>query len=142
MNPTKVYELEEEGKLLNSEDTFSAKIHVGCYDTEEEIQRPVAEVKASCQEFVEEDGLCVNVQETFYQYGIGGEGGNEMGAVVELIQYPRFPKTEELIANKALQLAEILMERMNQKRVSVITTNTTYTLQNPEHKDVQVDSSD
>lgn len=133
MKPTKFFELEEKGKVVGVEDTYTAKVHVGCYDTERDFTRPVAEVKAECQEFVEERGLCVNVSETFYQYGSDGEGGNEPGAVVELIQYPRFPKTEVSIANKALKLAEILMERMNQKRCSVITTDKTYTLQNPNH---------
>jgi hypothetical protein len=58
--------------------------------------------------------------------------------VVELIHYPRFPRSqpEESITVQALNLAEILMERMNQKRISVVTSDETYTLQNPEHPNV------
>jgi len=134
---SKLLELEEEGKIVGVEDTFTAKIYIGTYDTEKDFTRPVAEVKEACQFYVNDTGLCVNVQDTWYAYSDGsGNGGNERGAVVELIQYPRFPKPEEDITELALELAEILMERMNQKRVSVITTNKTYTLQNPEHPEV------
>jgi len=130
--------LEEEGKLLGVEETFTARIYVGCYDTEKDFTRPLMEVKEVCQNFVNDEGLCVNVQETFYQYGSDGSGGNENGAVVELIHYPRFPKThpEETITEQALDLAETLMERLNQKRCSVVSSNKTYTLQNPDHQDV------
>lgn len=131
-----IEELFEEDKVIGIEDTFTARIYVGCLDTEKGFERPIAEIKATCQNFVEDVGLCVNVQDTFYQYGSDGDGGNERGAIVELIQYPRFPKPEEEITETALELAELLMERMNQKRVSVITSIDTYTLQNPEHPEV------
>lgn len=133
----KLQEVNESGTLLGREETFTAKIFVGCYDTEEDFTRPVAEIKEACQFYVNDVGLCVNVQETWYAYGDGeGSGGNERGAVVELIQYPRFPKPEEEIVVKALDLAKILMDRANQKRVSVVCSDETYTLKNPEHPDV------
>lgn len=133
----KLQSLNESGKFLGKEETFTARIYVGAYDTEEDVSRPIMEIKEACQFFVQDEGLCVNVQETWYSYGDGeGSGGNERGAVVELIQYPRFPKPEEEIVVKALDLAEILMDRANQKRVSVVTSGDTYTLQNPTHPDV------
>lgn len=134
---SKLLELEESGKIVGVEETFTAEIYVGCYDTEKDFTRPVAEVKEAVQFYVNDVGLCVNVRDTWYAYSDGsGNGGNESGAIVELIQYPRFPKFEKDITGKALELAEILMERMNQKRVSVVTTDNTYTLQNPNHPDV------
>jgi hypothetical protein len=135
----KLQSLNETGRLLGREKTFRAEIYVGAYDTEEGFTRPVAEIKEACQFFVQDEGLCVNVRETWYAYGDGnGEGGNESGAVVELIHYPRFPRSqpEESITAQALNLAEVLMERMNQKRVSVVSSTDTYTLQNPNHPDV------
>jgi hypothetical protein len=134
----KLQNLNEDGKLLGREDTFTAQIYVGCYDTESDFERPVMEIREVCQNFVEDEGLCVNVRDTFYQYGSDGEGGNENGAIVELIHYPRFPKSQpqETITVQALDLAEILMNRLNQKRVSVVTTEDTYTLQNPGHSEV------
>jgi hypothetical protein len=135
----KLQSLNETGKLLGRENTFTAEIYVGAYDTEKDFTRPVAEIKEACQFFVQDEGLCVNVRETWYAYGDGeGEGGNESGAVVELIHYPRFPRSqpEESITVQALNLAEILMERMNQKRVSVVSSTDTYTLQNSNHPDV------
>jgi hypothetical protein len=129
--------LKEEGKLLGVEETFTARIYVGCYDTEKDFTRPLMEVEEVCQNFVNDEGLCVNVQETWYSYSDGsGNGDNEPGAVVELIQYPRFPKPEEEIKTKALDLAETLMERLNQKRCSIVCSDKTYTLQNPDHQDV------
>lgn len=135
----KIEDLESSEKLLGREETFTARIYVGAYDTEKDLTRPVAEIKEACQFFVQDQGLCVNVQKNWYGYGDGeGEGGNEPGAVVELIHYPRFPRSqpEESITVQALNLAEILMDRMNQKRVSVVTSSDTYTLQNPNHPDV------
>ena len=135
----KLQSLNESGKLLGREKTFTAEIYVGAYDNEKDFTRPIAEIKEVCQFFVQDEGLCVNVRETWYAYGDGdGEGGNEPGAVVELIHYPRFPRNqpEESITAQALNLAEILMDRMNQKRVSVVSSTDTYTLQNPNHPDV------
>lgn len=139
MIPPKAIELEEDGKIVGVEDSFTAKIYVGCLDTEQGFERPVAEVKAYCQDYVEDEGLCVNVQDTFYQYGSGGSGNNERGAIVELIHYPRFPKDdpEKEITELALDLGERLMKRMNQKRISVVTSTNTYTLQNPNHGSVE-----
>lgn len=135
----KLQSLNESGKFLGKEETFTARIYVGAYDTEEDVSRPIMEIKEACQFFVQDEGLCVNVQETWYAYGDGeGEGGNERGAVVELIHYPRFPRSqpEESITVQALDLAEALMKRMNQKRVSVLCSNNTYTLQNPDHPSI------
>ena len=132
--------LREKGKLLGKESTYRAQIYVGCLDDEKGFERPVAEVKAFCQDFVEDVGLCVNVKETFYQYGNGeGEGGNERGAVAELIHYPRFPREnpKKSITEQALELAEKLMHRMRQKRVSIVCSDHTYTLRNPDHPKVE-----
>ena len=134
-------QLRDQGKLVGKEDTFTANIYVGCLDDEKGFERPVAEVKAFCQDFVEQEGLCVNVQETFYQYGGDGKSGNERGAVVEIIHYPRFPREspKKSITEQALKLAEKLMHRMRQKRVSVVCTDHTYTLQNPSHPEFEVE---
>lgn len=132
-------ELDEAGKLLNKVETFTARIYVGFYDTENDILYPSSKAERICQEYVEEVGLCVNLQDTCYQYGSGGNGGVENGVVVELIHYPRFPlqQPEETITIRALNLAEELMEKLHQKRVSVVTTTDTYTLQNPNHEKIE-----
>jgi len=134
----KLRELNESGKLLGTANTFTTQIYVGLYDTENEVTHTKIKVEKTCQRYVEETGLCVNVQETLYQYGSDGKGGMENGAVVELIHYPRFKHghPEEVITTKALDLAEKLMEELHQKRVSVVTTTDTYTLQNPNHEEV------
>ena len=50
-------------------------------------------------------GGCVNIYETQYIY----TGGEEAGYVVELINYPRFPKDVVKIKEVALCLADTLM---------------------------------
>ena len=132
----KLLELQEEGKIVGVEPTHTARIYVGCLDTEAGFERPVAEIKAFCADYVKDVGLCVNVQKTWFAYGDDGEGNNEGGAIVELIQYPRFPKAEKDITKQALDLGERLIKRMNQKRISVICTDQTYTLQNPNHEEI------
>ena len=134
----KLKTLNESGRLLNREETFTARIYVGFLDTEKELTYSPASVSRICQDYVEEEGLCVNIQETSYHYGSEGEGGSEPGAVVELIHYPRFPlrQPQETVTVRALDLAEKLMAELHQKRVSVVTSDDTYTLQNPGHSEI------
>lgn len=135
----KLLDLEDSKKLLNVADTFTARIYLGLWDTEENVIYRKSRVKGFCQSYVERVGLCVNIQETGYRYGAGGEGGMEPGVVVELIHYPRFEQEnpKDSITTKALDLAEMLMEQYHQKRVSVVTTDETYTLRNPNHSEVE-----
>lgn len=47
-------------------------------------------------------------------------GGEENGAVVGLINYPRFPKTDEGFHGVVRTLAELLRVEMGQLRVTVL----------------------
>jgi hypothetical protein len=52
----------------------------------------------------------------------------ELGVAVGLINYPRFPSTPEDINAHAIALATRLKEAFNQKRMSIVTPQTTVML--------------
>jgi len=64
-------------------------------------------------------GACVSISDEEYIYTMG----NEEGIVVNLINYPRFPKTEVELLDQALNLAEILIEELFQGSCTVVDYN-------------------
>ena len=66
-------------------------------------------------------GLCVNVQPNKYIY----TGGEETGAVVELINYPKFPEDKDEIRSKAWCLAVRLRTATQQHSVLMMTPDET-----------------
>lgn len=96
-------------------ETYYAKIYVGRrvgYGKTIHIDEKIMDF---IQEYVNKIGLCVTTTKTNYIY----KDGNEPGYIVGLINYPRFPKTKEEIKITALDLAEKLLIKMEQNRVSV-----------------------
>jgi hypothetical protein len=75
----------------------------------------LSQAKHACREFCER-GLCVTVTPTSYIY----TGGEELGVIVRLINYPRFPMEADEIATTALELAEHLKVALYQDSVSVV----------------------
>jgi len=61
-------------------------------------------------------GACVSISEEEYIYSMG----NETGFVVNLINYPRFPKTEKELLDQALDLAELLIVELYQGSCTVV----------------------
>lgn len=84
------------------------------------IAGDLAMIKQACREYCMA-GLCVTVDPTTYIY----TGGEESGAVIGLINYPRFPATPEAVYNKARELGEKLMERCCQHSFSIMTPTET-----------------
>lgn len=58
-------------------------------------------IKNTCREYCLKVGLCVTMKEVLFVY----TGGEECGAEIGLINYPRFPDTENSIMAKAIDLA-------------------------------------
>lgn len=71
----------------------------------------------TCREFCDEVGLCVTVVDADYIY----TGGAESGIIVRLINYPRFPDSQENIYDKAYRLALRLKSDLRQKSFSLLT---------------------
>lgn len=70
-----------------------------------------------CQNWVEK-GHCVNVVDTVYIYKFG----REQGVIVELINYPRFPKEPYEVLEDAEQLAEELQVGLSAGSYTIVSS--------------------
>jgi len=68
-----------------------------------------------CREYCDEVGLCVTITETKYVY----TGGETVGVIVGLINYPRFPSEPTPIWAHAEALALKLIEGLKQESCSI-----------------------
>ena len=85
------------------------------------ISGPLDVIEQTCRKHCFEEGLCVTVEPTRFIY----TGGEETGAVVGLINYPRFPSNPETIIEQARDLAFELLEATFQHSVLVMAPSTT-----------------
>ena len=76
--------------------------------------------KQLLQKYVEV-GLCVSTCKVDYIY----KYGQESGIKVTLINYPRFPSTDEELKNKAIDIGHYLMGNMSQGSFTVTGNNET-----------------
>ena len=97
--------------------TYEVKIYIaGPIDVAEQICR---------REFFKE-GWCCTINPTKYIY----TGGDEIGYVIGIINYARFPSLHEKILERSLEFAELLMKETYQKSCSVVATDKAYFLSN------------
>ena len=111
---------------VKSLSAFWANIYVGLKETRKydpsvrdlpwPISHTLADVKAICQKYCDEKGFCVSVTETEFVY----TNGNEPGAIVGIISYPRFPSNNGDLRDRALELGEILRKACGQYKVSIV----------------------
>jgi hypothetical protein len=94
------------------EKTFWAKIY---------LSGPLNIIEQVCREECFEEGLCVTVDKTKFIY----TGGEELGAVIGLINYPRFPKTQEEVENRAKKLGLRILDKVKQNSVLIMTSEKT-----------------
>lgn len=86
------------------------------------ISGPKDIIEQACREFCFAAGLCcVTVTETKYIF----TGGEETGVIIELINYPRFPKPWEKIRDQAQHLAKMLCDRCRQHSVLIMDSDET-----------------
>lgn len=90
-----------------TEPTFTAEIY---------LAGDLRDIERRCAEHCMEIGLCVSVEPVKFIY----TGGREDGAVVRLVNYPRFPATPEQIRQKANILAELLIRHCHQWSALVV----------------------
>lgn len=100
--------------------SFESKIFVGFkeftnIERTEYIEHTLKECEDICQEYCNDVGLCVSVTTTKYIY----TKGNECGAIIGLIQYPRFPLDEYQLKKYTLELGQTLMKSLGQFRVTI-----------------------
>ena len=104
--------------------TFTATIYVGRREGYNGPLIPRGAVLEVISAYCNEAKLCVTVTDTLFLYLNGAEPGFAIG----LINYPRFPASQEEIKIKALALAHKLLEACNQYRVSVVFPDETETI--------------
>ena len=85
------------------------------------LSGPMMAIEQSCRQECLEAGLCVTVEPTRFIY----TGGEETGAVVGLINYPRFPTTPGDLWYRATQLAIRLLNATCQHSVLVMSPDIT-----------------
>lgn len=112
-------------EIVAAQPTFTANIYLGLKEGYEGTTHAIEEVILFCRDYCDEVKLGVTVTPTYFVY----VGGYEPGAIIGLIQYPRFPKDEGYISSTALELAEKLRIHFNQERLSVAFPDTTVMLE-------------
>jgi len=81
----------------------------------------IAVAKQILRREVKTRGLCVTIEPTTFIY----TGGEELGFVVGLINYPKFPKVESEVYNTSLELLSILRYELYQDSALLQTPETT-----------------
>lgn len=80
------------------------------------LSGPLDIIEQTCRRFCLRHGLCVTVDPTRFIY----TGGEETGAVVGLLNYPRFPTTSSEIDAVAHELARDLLGATAQHSVLIV----------------------
>jgi hypothetical protein len=81
----------------------------------------MATIEQTCRKDSLKEGLCITVEPTKFIY----TGGEESGAVVGLINYPRFPTTPDTIWARSVNLALRLLNATYQHSVLVMSPEIT-----------------
>lgn len=115
---------------MKIEKSYTVQIWVGLRTGYGHYYFNLNDVRKICDEFVnelDENGLgdCVTITPTEYRY----VNGWEPGAIVGFVNYPRFPRSPEKLLEKALAIAERLKKELKQFRVTVVTPDNTYMLE-------------
>lgn len=97
-------------------ETYTAEIYCGLKEGYEGKIYNQGLVRPVVQNYCDTVKLGCTITFTHFVY----VEGDEPGVVVGIINYPRFPKTRAEIQFHAFELAELLKDRFNQHRVSVV----------------------
>lgn len=107
--------------------SYNVNIYCGLQETYNKTKlHSIDEAYRICDDFVNEVKDCVSVTETNFRY----VDGYEKGIIVGYINYPRFPRTDKEILERALLLADKLMIGLNQFRVTIVTNKESIMLEN------------
>ena len=100
---------------MKSVETITAKIYLGLREGYTNKLHTIDEVKDFMQNYVNQTSFCVTITPTTFIY----KGGIEEGAIIGLINYPRFPSNKKEIEKKAEEIASLCKKEYAQKRVSI-----------------------
>lgn len=106
-------------------DTTQYKIFCGLKEGYEGVEHSMQEAYDICQRYCDKHPFGVEVSPTKFIY----HKGCENGAVISIINYPRFPKTDYELRQIACELAFILMTEFKQERISIVGSDSTLMLE-------------
>lgn len=109
---------------MKIERSYNIQIYVGLREGYTDTIHTVNDVQLICSNFVNQNKDCVTITPTEFWY----VDGWEPGVIVGFINYPRFPRTPDVLIKQALTLGEILRRELKQNRISVVTPDFTYLL--------------
>jgi hypothetical protein len=101
--------------------SFHVDIYVGLKEGYDGTQHSIAALEQELQEICN-NGLCVCVIPCKYIY----KNGNDSGAIIRLINYPRLPSTKQKIKTKAISIAKRIQDKFSQYRISIHAPDMTY----------------
>ena len=105
---------------LTTVPSYWATIFIGFKNVDTGHVHSIDFVRKICSDYVNKVKLCVTLTPTEFIYSSErDELRGEVGAIIGLINYPRFPVVQELIERRAMDLANILKEKLEQYRVTV-----------------------
>lgn len=105
--------------------TWQAQIFCGLRVGYTEEILSIEKVYRTCQEYVDEDGWCVTITPTKFIY----KNGYEPGAIIGIIDYPRFPSHHQNLKNRTVELAKRLLVKLEQLRISIVFPDETIMLE-------------
>lgn len=111
---------------MKTVNTLQIDIHVGLREGYSNVIHHYEEVLDICQDYCDKVLLCVSVQKVDYIY----TDGRDPGAKVTIINYPRFPTEYSELVDHAHKIANILLKRLGQNRVSIVTPEKTIMIEN------------
>lgn len=100
-------------------DNTEIKIWLGLREGYSEKIHDPSEVREFLSEIINENPICLSITPTEFLY----KDGWEPGVVIGLINYSRFPKESDEIRIRALDIANKLMKKFRQRRVSLTLSN-------------------
>ena len=111
---------------MKTTESFNIQIWVGLRIGYTDTAHSIDDVRDICDKWVNEVKDCVTITPTEFRY----VDGHEEGVIVGYINYPRFPRTKMAILDRAIALGWNLKRGLGQTRVSVVTPQKTYMLEN------------
>lgn len=100
---------------MRSVKSYNIQIWLGLREGYEGQTHDPAEAVSFLLEYCNDHALCVTVTPTTFIY----VGGIELGVMVGLINYPRFPKEHRDLLMHAKRIAKAVRKRFKQYRVSL-----------------------
>ena len=92
---------------MKKSDTYWVRVFIGGdFDT----------LRSICNDWAQQNNVCVSISPREYIY----KGGSAMGAVIELINYPKRPRTEKEIWVDGMNLARDLRMGANQLSFTIM----------------------